>query len=99
MADPLAKTIDFVLVRESTEGLFASRGKGIVERDEVAHDTMTITRGTSERLFDFAFRLAKQRKEQGRPGRVTCVDKANVFASMAFFRKIFYERAAHFPGT
>jgi 3-isopropylmalate dehydrogenase len=97
LVDPLAKTIDFVLVRESTEGLFASRGKGIVENDEVAHDTMTITRATSERLFDFAFQLASKRKAQGRPGRVTCVDKANVFASMAFFRKIFYEQAAHFP--
>jgi 3-isopropylmalate dehydrogenase len=28
---------------------------------------------------------------------VTCVDKANVFASFAFFRKVFYERAAAFP--
>jgi 3-isopropylmalate dehydrogenase len=28
---------------------------------------------------------------------VTCVDKANVFASMAFFRKVFDERAAGFP--
>ena len=98
LADPRAKTIDFVLVRESTEGLFASRGKGVVERDEIAHDTMTITRSTSERLFDFAFKLAHQRKQKGGQGRVTCVDKANVFASMAFFRKIFYERALQFPG-
>ena len=28
---------------------------------------------------------------------VTCVDKANVFQAFAFFRKIFDERAAHFP--
>ncbi len=28
---------------------------------------------------------------------MTCVDKANVFRSMAFFRKIFDERAAQFP--
>ena len=97
LADPRAQTIDFVLVRESTEGLFASRGKGIVEDDSIAHDTMTITRSTSERLFDFAFRLANQRKQQGHPGRVTCVDKANVFASMAFFRKIFYEQAQRYP--
>ena len=98
LADPRAQKIDFVLVRESTEGLFASRGKGVVENDSIAHDTMTITRSTSERLFDFAFHLAHQRKEHGRPGRVTCVDKANVFASMAFFRKIFYERAERFSG-
>ncbi len=97
LADPRAETIDFVLVRESTEGLFASRGKGVVEDDAVARDMLVITRATSERLFDFAFQLAARRKERGRPGRVTCVDKANVFASMAFFRKIFDERAGRFP--
>ena len=30
---------------------------------------------------------------------VTCVDKANVFASMAFFRRIFDEVAARHPGV
>jgi 3-isopropylmalate dehydrogenase len=97
LSDPRAAEIDFVLVRESTEGLFASRGKGTLEGDRVARDTMVITRATSERLFDFAFRLADKRTGKGRPGRVTCVDKANVFASMAFFRKIFDERAQRFP--
>jgi 3-isopropylmalate dehydrogenase len=28
---------------------------------------------------------------------VTCIDKANVIGSLAFFRKIFFERAALFP--
>jgi 3-isopropylmalate dehydrogenase len=97
LADPRAEGIDLVIVRESTEGLFASRGKGFVEDDRVARDTMVITRATSERLFDFAFRLAEKRRSRGRPGRVTCVDKANVFASMAFFRRIFDERARRFP--
>jgi 3-isopropylmalate dehydrogenase len=97
LADPRAEEIDFVIVRESTEGLFASRGKGTVEDDRVARDTMVITRDTSERLFDFAFRLAEKRQRTGRAGRVTCVDKANVFVSMAFFRKIFDERALAFP--
>jgi 3-isopropylmalate dehydrogenase len=96
LADPRARTIDLVVVRESTEGLFASRGKGTVNDDE-ASDTMVITRRGSERVHDFAFRLAQRRKKKGRPGRVTCVDTANVFRSMAFFRKIFDERATAFP--
>jgi 3-isopropylmalate dehydrogenase len=96
LSHPRAGEIDLVIIRESTEGLFASRGKGVVENDEVARDTMVITRQTSQRLFDFAFNLARRRKQQGRPGKVTCVDKANVFTSMAFFRKIFDERAALF---
>ena len=98
LIDPRAADIDLVLIRESTEGLFASRGKGTVEGDHTARDTQVITRATSERLFDFAFRLAERRKQRGRPGKVTCVDKANVFVSFAFFRKIFYERAVRFPG-
>ena len=97
LADPRAREIDLVILRESTEGLFASRGRGTVEDDRVARDTMVITRAVCERLFDFAFRLAERRRARGGKGRVTCVDKANVFASMAFFRKVFDERAARFP--
>ena len=99
LADPRAKDIDLVLVRESTEGLFASRGKGVVEGDREARDTMVITRAGSQRVHEFAFRLAERRRSKGRPGRVTCVDKANVFVSMAFFRKIFDEAAARHPGV
>ena len=97
LADPRARDIDLVVVRESTEGLFASRGKGTIDNDEEARDTMVITRRGSERVHDFSFRLAQRRKARGHPGRVTCVDKANVFRSMAFFRKIFDERALRFP--
>ena len=49
--------IDLVVIRESTEGLFASMGKGIVTNDD-ARETLLITRKTSERLFEFSFRLA-----------------------------------------
>ncbi|MSQ62434.1 MAG: isocitrate/isopropylmalate dehydrogenase family protein [Betaproteobacteria bacterium] len=99
LADPRAKDIDLVLIRESTEGLFASRGKGVVEGDREARDTMVITRAGSQRVHEFAFRLAERRKLRGKPGSVTCVDKANVFVSMAFFRKIFDEVAARHPGV
>ena len=93
LADPRAKDIDLVVVRESTEGLFASRGKGVVEDDREARDTMVITRKGSERVHEFSFRLAAKRRKK----TVTCVDKANVFASMAFFRRIFDEVAARHP--
>ncbi len=97
LSDPRAANIDLVILRESTEGLFASRGRGTVEDDQIARDTMVITRKTCERLFDFACRLALRRRGRGRQGRVTCVDKSNVFVSMAFFRRIFDERARRFP--
>ncbi len=90
--------IDFVLIRESTEGLFASMGKGVVTQDE-ARETLVITRKTSQRLFDFSLRIAEKRKKRGGKGLCTCVDKANAFKAYAFFRSIFDERAKHFPGV
>src|SRR5882757_9402404 len=90
------KGIDLVLIRESTEGLFASMGKGVVT-DTEARETLVITRKTSERLFEFSFRLAERRKARGRPGQLTCVDKANVFKAFAFFREMFDEAAKRHP--
>ena len=91
------EALDFVLIRESTEGLFYTKGAGTVTDDD-AQETLRITRGVSEKLFNFSFRLAEQRKAAGRgPGRVMCVDKANVFRAFAFFRGIFDEVAADYP--
>jgi 3-isopropylmalate dehydrogenase len=98
LASPQAAEIDLVLVRESTEGLFYARGRGEIRDDAEAYDTMKITRAGTSRVCAFAFKLAQQRQARlGRPGHVTNIDKANVFASMAFFRKIFEETATQFP--
>jgi 3-isopropylmalate dehydrogenase len=88
--------IDLVVIRESTEGLFASMGKGVVTHDD-ARETLVITRKTSERLFEFSFRFAERRKARGRPGALTCVDKANVFKAFAFFREMFDDAAKRHP--
>lgn len=94
---PDGKRVDFVLIRESTEGLFYTQGRGEVEKDE-ARETLRITRDVSEKLFRFAFALAGERKAAGLgPGRVTCVDKANVFRAFAFFRGIFDAEAEKHP--
>ncbi len=91
--------IDFIVIRENLEGLFASFGGGGRVGNEVATDTMVITRRGTSRVSDFAFRLARRR--QGRPSdgkkMVTCVDKANVFRSMAFFREVFYDTSKSYP--
>ena len=91
---PAGRSVDYVLIRESTEGLFHTQGKGVVEADE-ARETLRITRAVSEKLFRFAFGLARQRG-RARP-RVTCVDKANAFRAFAFFRGIFDGEAAAYP--
>ena len=97
LADPRARTTDCVLVRESTEGLFAARSLSRRDGDEAVYDTMRISRRTCQRLFAFAFDLARRRTKPGRLPRVTCVDKANVLPSMAFFREMFLASAASFP--
>ncbi|TWU15417.1 isocitrate/isopropylmalate dehydrogenase family protein [Allorhodopirellula heiligendammensis] len=91
--------IDFVVIRENLEGLFASFGGGAKVGREVATDTMVITRAGTSRVSDFAFRLAQRRNGRPSDGKklVTCVDKANVFRSMAFFREVFMDVAKSYP--
>ena len=97
LADPRAAGIDLVILRESTEGMFARRSEGVITAD-YATDTMVITRSVTERLTRFACDLALRRKaSRGTPGRVTLVDKANVFRSFAFMREVFLEMAAQSP--
>jgi 3-isopropylmalate dehydrogenase len=98
LADPRAANIDFIVLRESTEGLFYTQGRGEIINDSEARETLRITRPTTEKLCDTAFRIARRRKARNpAKGLVTCVDKANVFRAFAFFRKIFDERRARFP--
>ena len=90
--------IDYCIVRENSEGLYASRGKGVGGQWAVA-DTMLITRPATERIVRRAFELARTRDgapEDGR-SRVTCVDKANVLRSMRLFRETFLEVASGYP--
>ena len=102
LAAPEAQKIDLVLIRESTEGLFYSaavHGRSKFEGDDAVEETLRITRSTTEKLHRFAFRLAEKRRARGHIGTVTCVDKANVFSALAFFRKIFDEVKSEFPET
>lgn len=90
--------IDYVIVRENTEGLYLSRGAG-VRNYHAASDQMLITRAGTERVARFAFEYALQRSGAPRDGirRVTCVDKSNVLRSFALFREVFDEVAADYP--
>lgn len=83
--------IDFVIVRENTEGLFSGRLSTNPSEDE-AHDVMRLTRKGCERVIRFAFDLARKRRRH-----CTLVDKANVLPSMVFFRRIFDEIAGQYP--
>lgn len=94
-----AGDIDYVIVRENTEGLYASRGKGVGNEWAVA-DTLLATREGTLRVARKAFEIAAGR--DGAPGdgvrRVTCVDKSNVLRSHALFRRLVTEAAKEWPG-
>lgn len=94
--------VDFVIVRENTEGLFASFDGGTEIADQVVGDTMLVSRRGTERIARYAFDLARHRSGRPRDGQrlVSCVDKANIFRSLAFFRRVFTEVAKNeFPDT
>ena len=102
LADPRARDIDFVLVREQTEGWFYGRYNDSAAppaTDDVAYDIGRITRKGSER----ALRVLVPPRRSGasaaipKKGRVTCVDKANVHRGFALFRKVFWEVAKRHP--
>lgn len=87
-----AGEIDFVIVRENTEGLFSARGSVQPEDRSSASDVLHLTRKGCERICRYAFEEAMRRRK-----KCTLVDKANVLPTMVFFREIFDEVAQDFP--
>ena len=92
------ETVDMVIIRENTEGLYS----GIAERTpERATDLRVITRHASQRVIRKAFEVSRDRAK-GAPGdgkrRVTCIVKHNVLAGCRLFLDVFREVAKEFPG-
>jgi 3-isopropylmalate dehydrogenase len=93
--------VDFVTIRENTEGLYTPI-RGFLRRgglEELAVDARVITRKGSKRAIRFAFELAKRRSGAPLDGvhRVTCVDKSNVTAGCQLFRRVYDEVASDYP--
>ena len=85
--------LDFVIVRENTEGLYI----GIEEETEDGATALrVITRKASERICRFAFEYAKK---TGR-SKVTAVHKANVLKKTdGIFKETFYKVAEDFSNV
>src|SRR5215510_10133245 len=90
-------SIDFIVVRENTEGEYAQVG-GILYpagAHGVAIQSAVFTRHGTERVIRFAFDLARQR---ARKHLVTSVTKSNAQGfSMAFWDTVFVEVARDYP--
>ena len=88
------KDIDFVVVRENTEGLYTGAG-GFLKKgapDEVAIQTSINTRKGVERCIRFAFELARKRNKQK---TVTLCGKTNVLTfAWDLWERVFKPRGA-----
>jgi 3-isopropylmalate dehydrogenase len=91
------ETVDMVIVRENTEGLYSGLGERTADR---ATDLRVITRRASERVIRAAFELSR-RRDKGAPGdgkrRVTCIGKHNVLIGCRLFLDVFREVARDYP--
>ena len=94
--------IDFTVVRENTEGLYAQIG-GFLRKgtpDEVATVTGVYTRNGVERAIRYAFELARQRAQargNGAQPRLTLVDKSNAIRPQDIWRRTFEEVGQEYP--
>jgi tartrate dehydrogenase/decarboxylase/D-malate dehydrogenase len=88
--------IDFVVVRENTEGEYSSIGGRIfdgTEREVVMQQTV-MTRTGVDRVLRYAFDLAKRRERR----KVTSATKSNgITISMPYWDERFAEMAAQYP--
>ncbi len=69
----LSRGVDFVIVRENSEGLYSRMG-GLTEHN--ATDINLFTERGVRRILEFAFQLAEKRDK-----RLISVDKANVLSA------------------
>jgi tartrate dehydrogenase/decarboxylase/D-malate dehydrogenase len=98
LKDREAGEIDFVVVRENTEGEYAQVGGFVYHHqpDEVAIQTSVFTRRGVERIIRFAFDLAVKRNKKR---RVTSVTKSNAQGfGMVLWDRTFQSVASEFGG-
>ncbi len=89
--------IDFVVVRENTEGLYAGAG-GVLKKgtpDEVAVQESINTRKGVERCIRFAFEYCKRRNQKN---KLTLCGKTNVLTyAFDLWERAFYDVAGEYP--
>ena len=86
------ENVDFMIVRENTEGLYIANQEEKTEEGAIAK--RIITREAEERIIDYAFQYAKDNNRT----KVTAVHKANVLKKTdGLFKEIFYEVGEKYP--
>ncbi len=97
LKDKTPADIDFVVIRENTEGLYVGAG-GFLKKgtpDEVAIQESINTRKGVERCIRYAFEYCKKRNKQN---KLTLVGKTNVLTyAFDLWERVFYEIAKEYP--
>ncbi len=97
LKDKSPEDIDFVVVRENTEGLYAGAG-GVLKKgtpDEVSVQESINTRKGVERCVRFAFEYCKKRNKNN---KLTLCGKTNVLIfAFDLWERTFYELAKEYP--
>ncbi|MCE5193882.1 MAG: 3-isopropylmalate dehydrogenase [Nitrospiraceae bacterium] len=97
LKDKKPEDIDFVVVRENTEGLYAGAG-GVLKKgspDEVAIQESINTRKGVERCIRYAFEYCKKRNKRN---KLTLCGKTNVLTfAFDLWERTFYEVAKEYP--
>lgn len=84
--------IDFMIVRENTEGVYIADEESYTDDGAIAR--RIITKKAEKRIIEYAFEYAKNNNKT----KVTAVHKANVLKKTdGLFKKVFYEVAKDYP--
>lgn len=97
LKDKGSDEIDFVVIRENTEGLYSGAGGFLKKgtRDEVAIQESINTRKGVERCLRFAFEYTQKRNKRK---RLTLCGKTNVLTyAFDLWERTFYELAKEYP--
>jgi len=101
LKDKGPEDIDFIVVRENTGGLYTGHG-GVTRKGtphEVATQVMVYDRQMVDRCLKYSFELAKERKDEGKPGKLTLVNKTNVLTNVGdLWFRAFMEMKESYPG-
>jgi tartrate dehydrogenase/decarboxylase/D-malate dehydrogenase len=95
LSDRRPEDIDFVIVRENTEGEYSDRGRRehAGTDEEVVIQESVFSRSGTDRVMRYAFELAKARRSH-----VTSATKSNGLAiTMPFWDERFAAMAVHYP--
>lgn len=88
----LSDEIDFMIVRENTEGMYIADEEKYTDEGAIAR--RIITKEAERRIIDYAFKYAVENNKS----KVTAVHKANVLKKTdGLFKEIFYEVAENYP--